>query len=292
MDLGNIIKIIGGGVVVTVGIVIGVAGVALIPTGVGTPLGVALGVAGAGIASVGAGEVVSGVGDLNEEPATPASLGQVITGTEGDDVLKGTEFPDKIYGRGGNDRLIGFGGNDEIYGGRGDDAIEGGEGDDTLYGDEGFNKLFGGNGDDTLNGGPDGNMLVGGYGNDKLNGGPGRDRFLFYAMDDDPSVDVIEGFELGKDRLEIPRAVDAWRSLVFPQGQLGHYLSVQLLPGSNELEVSISPSGKDYQQRTIAILKDPGHSMSELHKDPDNGRTYQRALDDLEYRVILEHNNK
>ncbi len=291
MALGDIIKIVGGGIVIATGVIIGIAGVALTPIGIGVPLGVAA----VGVASIGAGNVVSGIGGLVDDPSAPpapSTLGQTITGTEGDDVLKGTEFPDKIYGLGGNDRLVGFGGNDEIYGGQGDDVIEGGEGDDTLYGEEGFNKLFGDNGDDTLYGGPDGNMLVGGYGKDVLNGGLGRDRFLFYAMDDDPSVDVIEGFELGKDRLEIPRAVDAWRSLVFPQGQLGHYLSVQLLPGSNELEVSISPSGKDYQQRTIAILKDPGHSMSELHKDPDNGRTYQRALDDLEYRVILEHNNK
>lgn len=56
----------------------------------------------------------------------------------------------------GDDVMSGFGGNDRIYGGNGDDWLYGGAGNDKLYGGTGQNVLDGGAGNDLLDGGPGG----------------------------------------------------------------------------------------------------------------------------------------
>ena len=75
------------------------------------------------------------------------SLGDVIDGGDGDDV---------IYA--GN-------GDDDISGGYGDDVIFGGNGDDDISGESGSDQIFGEAGDDVLSGGPDLDAIDGGEGN-------------------------------------------------------------------------------------------------------------------------------
>lgn len=79
----------------------------------------------------------------NNSPAD----GEVLRGTDLDDVLLGTDFEDMIDGRGGNDRLIGRGGNDFLVGGPGNDTLDGGTRKDELRGGEGSDAYRYGRGD-------------------------------------------------------------------------------------------------------------------------------------------------
>ena len=99
-------------------------------------------------------------------PVTCAGLAATIVGTPGNDVLTGTNGPDVIHG---------LSGNDTINGGNGDDIICGGNGNDTLNGGNGNDRLFGENGTDTLNGNNGNDALDGGAGTDTCNGGSGAD---------------------------------------------------------------------------------------------------------------------
>lgn len=110
----------------------------------------------------------------------------VIHGGEGDDFIVGLGGPDKLYGEEGNDEIVGHGGSDIIDGGPGDDIIYAGGAPDTV---------LGGTGDDFINaeGGPD--FVSGGEGNDTIYGGGGPD--LIYG---DAGNDVIRG-EGGPDIL-------------------------------------------------------------------------------------------
>lgn len=90
-----------------------------------------------------------------------------ITGTVGDDVLTGTDGRDVICAKGGDDTVQSLDRNDIVFGGGGDDSINGGDGDDRLYGGAGRDSINGGDGRDTIKGG---------RGNDSTNGGPGRDQ--------------------------------------------------------------------------------------------------------------------
>ena len=74
--------------------------------------------------------------------------------------------------------------------------------DDELYGAEGDDYLIGGDGDDYLIGGDGNDTLEGGDGNDTLIGGDGNDIFRFTKADLD-SLDIIEDFGKGIDRIEI-----------------------------------------------------------------------------------------
>jgi len=84
--------------------------------------------------------------------------GQLLGGTEaddvrsggaGNDVIAGAGGADVLNGLGGNDRLEGGWGNDTLNGGAGNDLLAGGEGDDTLDGGAGADRFIGGNGSDT-----------------------------------------------------------------------------------------------------------------------------------------------
>ncbi|MGY2003025.1 ExeM/NucH family extracellular endonuclease [Blastococcus sp. SYSU DS1024] len=87
-----------------------------------------------------------------------------IRGTAGKDVLSGTN---------GRDVIMGLGGNDKIRGRNGDDVICGGAGDDRIAGENGEDVLSGGFGDDRLDGGNGSDALVGGPGADRLDQGRG-----------------------------------------------------------------------------------------------------------------------
>jgi predicted extracellular nuclease len=77
-----------------------------------------------------------------------------VVGTPGDDVLTGTEGVDVVVGLGGDDVLTGGNSDDVLCGGAGDDVLTGDNGDDVLLGGFGADRLRGGNGDDVLVGGP------------------------------------------------------------------------------------------------------------------------------------------
>ncbi|MGY1987475.1 ExeM/NucH family extracellular endonuclease [Blastococcus sp. SYSU DS0669] len=88
-----------------------------------------------------------------------------IRGTDGSDVLSGTN---------GRDVIMGLGGDDEIRGGNGDDVVCGGAGDDRIAGENGDDVLSGGFGDDRLDGGNGSDVLIGGPGTDRLDQGRGQ----------------------------------------------------------------------------------------------------------------------
>jgi Ca2+-binding RTX toxin-like protein len=60
--------------------------------------------------------------------------GNLIIGTNCDDVIHGTKGDAIIYTLAGNDRADGDGGNDIIYAGDGDDRLYGGKGNDIIVG--------------------------------------------------------------------------------------------------------------------------------------------------------------
>jgi len=126
------------------------------------------------------------VGSTRNWKVTQSCLGKTptIVGTEGRDVLTGTNGPDVILSYEGNDKINGLAGKDRICGSEGNDKLVGGKGNDKLFGSNGKDKLFGGkgndrltgaNGKDQLFGGKGKDQLVGGPRNDACNGGPGRD---------------------------------------------------------------------------------------------------------------------
>jgi Ca2+-binding RTX toxin-like protein len=90
-------------------------------------------------------------------------------------LIIGTDCDDMIRGDSGNNIIFTLAGNDEAYGGNGNDIIYAGSGEDRLYGAKGNDVLVGGLGTDLLDGGPGDDIILGGPGNDLLIGGPGND---------------------------------------------------------------------------------------------------------------------
>lgn len=133
-----------------------------------------------------------------------------VFGAEGDDQLGGGAGDDTVEGRGGDDTLYagasgedtmsGGNGDDVIFGGTDSDTVLGGAGADELYGGSGNDDVQGGDGDDTLYGGAGADTLAGGAGDDTLRGGAGSDLFVFEA---DSGDDVVDGFELASDTLDL-----------------------------------------------------------------------------------------
>lgn len=81
------------------------------------------------------------------------AVGQLYTGTSGNDSYNGGEGNDTLSGADGNDSLTGFGGNDILKGEAGNDQLRGEDGNDTLEGGDGNDYLTGGLGNDSLVGG-------------------------------------------------------------------------------------------------------------------------------------------
>ena len=98
------------------------------------------------VASDAGGLSTSDVFDLTVQPA---SGGNVIHGTAGDDVLTVGNGNDTVLAGAGNDRLIGGVGDNLLVGEAGNDTLGGGAGDDTLDGGTGDDLLDGGAGNDT-----------------------------------------------------------------------------------------------------------------------------------------------
>ncbi|NVJ97013.1 MAG: hypothetical protein HWE25_02610 [Alphaproteobacteria bacterium] len=130
-----------------------------------------------------------------------ADGGDALGGGTGNDRITGGDGNDVIYaGKSGADTLKGAGGNDAIFGGTENDLIDGGAGADEIYGGSGDDIVNGGSGDDTLYGGSGDDTLTGGTGNDTLRGGDGADLFIFESGD---GIDVVGGFSLGEDTLDL-----------------------------------------------------------------------------------------
>jgi Ca2+-binding RTX toxin-like protein len=92
--------------------------------------------------------------------------GNLIIGTDCDDIISGDSR---------NDIIFTLAGNDESYGGNGNDIIYAGSGEDRLYGERGNDILVAGLGANLLDGGPGDDIIVGGHGNDFLVAGSGND---------------------------------------------------------------------------------------------------------------------
>jgi uncharacterized protein len=99
--------------------------------------------------------------DLDERCS---GLVPTIKGDGTDEVLTGTNGPDVIMGLGGDDTITGGNAGDVICGGAGDDTVTGDNGDDVLLGGFGADTVSGGNGDDVVIGGPGTDSLDQGHG--------------------------------------------------------------------------------------------------------------------------------
>ena len=101
-----------------------------------------------------------GVTETGTVNVNVASIGQVITGGNGNDTLNGTAGDDTISGGNGNDVINAGDGNDTVSGGSGNDTINGGPGNDTINGGDGNDRIDGGTGDNTLTGGSGNDTFV------------------------------------------------------------------------------------------------------------------------------------
>ncbi len=108
-----------------------------------------------------------------------------------------------IWGHGGTSRartdhalLAASSGDNVLRAGSGDSVLIGGSGKDSLIGGAGDDFLFAGTGPQSLYGGPGSNYLEG-----HVNGGAQADLFLLRT--DDAAQDLIVGFRVGQDWLQI-----------------------------------------------------------------------------------------
>jgi Ca2+-binding RTX toxin-like protein len=130
------------------------------------------------------------------------TIGAVISGSSGDDVIYGTPGNDVLSGGAGNDVIYGYAGDDLLDGGAGNDRLFGGAGNDTLLGGAGNDQLHGGSGNDDLLGGTGDDQLYGDSGNDQLDGGPGND-----LVDGGAGADRMQG-GTGNDILAVDNLHD------------------------------------------------------------------------------------
>lgn len=174
----------------------------------------------------------NGGSDTATVTITINGVGNIITGTTGNDILNGTSEDDIFNSIAGNDLLRGFGGNDLLQddigfdtllggngndtsiGGRGRDDLRGEGGNDLLRGNSGFDRLLGNSGNDTLFGGRgndylrgDNNddVLDGGIGNDTLQGAAGSDRFVLKAGE---GIDTIRDYRDGVDKFVLAEGLE------------------------------------------------------------------------------------
>ncbi|MDH3763628.1 MAG: hypothetical protein OEU50_21840, partial [Gammaproteobacteria bacterium] len=76
--------------------------------------------------------------------------GEILIGTDADDVLITKGGSDVLHGLAGNDTLVAGGGADTVHGGEGDDLIVGLGGPDVLHGDAGNDEIIGHGGKDEI----------------------------------------------------------------------------------------------------------------------------------------------
>lgn len=172
-----------------------------------------------------------------------SKFADILIGNKAENNISGGAGNDKIYGDAGNDYLDGGLGADEMEGGVGNDRYvvdnandkvieKEGEGDaDSIYssitytlpeqveqlyligsnninatGNHLNNMLIGNDGDNVLRGEGGNDLLDGGRGNDTLIGGEGMDTFRFSSVFDG-SIDTIDGFNVGEDKIQLDKNV-------------------------------------------------------------------------------------
>ena len=137
-------------------------------------------------------------------PVSGAGSGEVLAGTDFNDLIHLGGADDTGYAEGGNDTVYGDLGFDRIYGGAGNDSldggdqpdvVDGGDGDDIVIGGDsgssvaGFDQLIGGAGDDTIYGGIGIDKIYGNLGDDVIYGGGDTDPFIFGG----DGMDIVDG---------------------------------------------------------------------------------------------------
>jgi Ca2+-binding RTX toxin-like protein len=223
--------------------------------------------------------VVTYVDDLGTPESVASAptelVGDLVTGTEGDDTLVGGAAGDTLLGLAGNDSLEGGEGPDSLYGGAGDDTyvvddwedlvleLEG-EGTDTvrttlpsyLLEANVENLVFAGGGDfagtgneldNSLTGGDGNDLLVDGDGNDTLDGGGGADVLAGGLGNDAYYVDEVGDFvvELPDEGNDTLRTTLESYALV-PDVENLVYLGDQVFSGTgNELNNSLYGGARD-----------------------------------------------
>ncbi|MDF0552861.1 lamin tail domain-containing protein [Kamptonema sp. UHCC 0994] len=168
------------------------------------------------------------------------SIGDTLTGNDGNDILIGGGGDDCLVGYQGDDILDATSGNDTLFGGKDRDTLLGGGDSDLVWGEEGADILDGGVDGDTLFGGTENDTLYGNSGNDSVYGNEGDD--LIYGNDGNDSLfgnqgsDTISGWE-GEDSIFAGKGSDfvfAGEGGDFVCGDLGDdYLSGEA--GNDEL---------------------------------------------------------
>jgi len=123
----------------------------------------------------------------------------ILYGGNGNDVLNGAGAADTLHGDAGDDVLNGFSGNDTLHGGDGNDTLDGGSGIDILYGGAGNDYLTSSGGSTT--GGY--TRYYGGTGNDTMKGSRFRDFYYFYLGDGQDIIDERDGYYSYSDRLQL-----------------------------------------------------------------------------------------
>lgn len=91
--------------------------------------------------------------EINFNSADRVTLGSLIRGGNGDDLIIGGAGPNTIRGGCGDDTITGCGGRDDLDGEEDNDDLDGGAGDDVVKGGRGRDKVHGGKGHDKLHGG-------------------------------------------------------------------------------------------------------------------------------------------
>lgn len=191
-------------------------------------------------------EECSGI-EFAGEPIFGTSIGDVLTGTPGNDLIFGLEGGDIINGNNGNDCLVGGSQGDSIRGNNDNDVIIGNEGGDSLQGNNGEDLLIGGEGgdniqggnendrifgnedSDTLDGGNGDDYIEGNDGHDGINGGNGNDTILAGA-----GIDNVDA-GAGDDYVEGNEGIDSLR------GRIGD----DTLIGGADSDVAIGDAGTD-----------------------------------------------
>jgi Ca2+-binding RTX toxin-like protein len=144
-------------------------------------------------------------GTEGDDEIHAAALNNTITARAGNDEVTGGHGNDTIDAGDGNDVVLAGRGDDRLYGGTGDDLLRAGEGNDLVSGSDGDDRLSGGPGDDTIFGGNGHDSIVGGRGDDIMAGDAGNDTFSFGS---DFGHDLILGFQIGQDVLQIPSSIN------------------------------------------------------------------------------------
>ncbi|MGL6211584.1 MAG: calcium-binding protein [Paracoccaceae bacterium] len=137
-----------------------------------------------------------------------------LIGGAGNDSLDGEDGNDSLAGNTQNDTLNGGGGLDTLDGGTEADSLRGGGDNDILRGGEDGDSLFGDAGDDALEGQGGNDVLSGGEGNDTLTGGGGVDTIIFTSTVAAQGVDLVQGFQLGLEDIDLSVIFDATASVV------------------------------------------------------------------------------